>query len=246
MQQISKIRIDQLLVNKKIVDSRNKAKALVEKGHVYIDEKKIDKASREVNINSEIKIEGIETMWVARSYIKLLHAIKHWQISVENFVCLDIGASTGGFCQVLLENGAKKIYALDVGHNQLHESINNDERVINIEGFNAREIDETTIPEKLDFICMDVSFISIQHVIPKLKMLLKENRKIITLFKPQFEVGKKYVDKNGVVKNKIATKIALEEVYECIKESGLKLMDTCKSPIKGSQGNEEYLILIQN
>jgi len=195
------MRLDKLLTEKGLTKSRQRAQALITEGKILVDGKVISKASKDISDEAKIEIVGEDIKWVSRAGLKLEKALEHWKIDVRDFVCLDIGASTGGFTDVLLSNNISKVYAVDVGHGQLDEKIKNDPHVINIEKTNARELSDKIIPEKVDFVCIDVSFISLELILPEAKRFLKEGGQIIALIKPQFEVGKKNLGKSGVVKD---------------------------------------------
>ncbi len=239
---MEKERLDKLLVYKNLVESREKAKSLILSGVVYVNDQKIDKSNIKVPIEANIIIKQ-KQKYVSRGGYKLEKAILKFQINVKDFVCLDIGASTGGFTDCLLQFGAKKVYAVDVGRNQLHESLKKHPKVISIEQINARFINETIIPEKIDFFTSDVSFISQTKIIPNLKPLLKPEAMGLILIKPQFELSKKEV-KNGVVKIPELHKKSIEIVYETLLRENFSILNLDFSPIKGPKGNIEFLMLI--
>ncbi len=178
--------------------------------------------------------------YVSKGGLKLEKAINVFNINLENKICVDIGASTGGFTDCMLQNGAIKVYAIDVGHNQLDKKIKNNEKVINLEGINIKNINIEEY-EKVDFISIDVSFISLTNVLEYANKLLKESGKVVVLIKPQFEVGKELINKNGIVKNPLAHRKAIEKVADYAIELGLEFIDLDYSPIKGSAGNIEYI-----
>ena len=195
------VRIDSLLVSKNIVTSREKAKELIKSGKAYVDKKVCTKPSFETDEYAEIEITGEILKYVGRGGLKLEKAIEYFKIDFNDKVCADIGASTGGFSDCMLINGAKKIYSVDVGHDQLAEKLKNDRRIVNLEGVNVRYLTAQQIPELLDFISVDVSFISLTLVLPVLKNFLCDGGQMVCLIKPQFEAGKAHIGKKGVVKS---------------------------------------------
>ncbi len=241
---MTKMRLDALLVEKGYFPSREKARSAVMEGRILVNDIKIEKAGAPVAEESAIRILGEDLPYVSRGGLKLEKAIKEFKINLQDCIVADVGASTGGFTHCSLENGAKKVYAVDVGYGQLAWSLRQDERVIVLEKTNARYLSKEQIPDALDFATIDVSFISLDKIIPALLPLLKANGKIIALIKPQFEAGKEKIGKNGVVRDKethkevIAHILTLAMNYHCIVE-GLSY-----SPITGPKGNIEYLILL--
>ncbi|MGC8941378.1 MAG: TlyA family RNA methyltransferase [Sulfurihydrogenibium sp.] len=238
-----KERIDKLLVDRGLVETREKAQALIMAGVVFVDNQKVDKAGTKVSVDSNIEIKE-KLPYVSRGGFKLEKGIKVFNVDVKDKVCLDIGASTGGFTDCLLQNGAKKVYAVDVGKNQLHEKLRKDPRVISIEEFNARYLTSQQIPEPIDILVSDVSFISITKILPNICNLLKDNFVGIILIKPQFELSKKEV-KDGVVKDKQLHEKAIKSVAEVLTQSCYCVKDLDFSPIKGPKGNIEFLALIE-
>lgn len=239
-----KDRIDNLLVRKKFFASRQKAKYAIENKTVYVNNILIEKSSKLVGINDKIEIKGETLPFVSRGGLKLEKAIKEFEINLYEKVCMDIGASTGGFTDCMLKNKAKKVYAIDVGHNQLSEELINNEKLINIEGTNIKDIEVQNF-EPIDFIGTDVSFISIVHVLPKIYELLKIKGKSIVLIKPQFEAGKANINKNGVVKDIKVHKKIVNNIIIIANKIGFKILELTYSPIKGPAGNIEYLIYIE-
>ncbi len=234
-------RLDTLLVKKNIYSSRNRAKMAIKNAMVKVDGKVITKVAFEVSEDAIIETE--EFAHLSRAGAKLEQAIKSWQIDLTDSITIDIGASTGGFTALMLKNGASKIYAIDVGVGQLHPSLLNDNRVINLENTNIRYFDFKSISDKIDFISVDVSFISLSYVLPLLSNLVKKGALLVCLIKPQFEVGKALIGKNGIVKSKKAHVLAIKKVKECAEENGLVLTDLINSPITGTKGNREFLAL---
>ncbi|SMO67944.1 23S rRNA (cytidine1920-2'-O)/16S rRNA (cytidine1409-2'-O)-methyltransferase [Balnearium lithotrophicum] len=238
-------RLDKLLVERGIVRSRERAKALIMAGKVLVNGKVVDKAGTSVPIDSKIELKGEDIPYVSRGGLKLETAIKEFGLDVTGFTCLDVGASTGGFTDCLLKHGAKKVYAVDVGRGQLDWKLRNDERVISIEGFNARYLTEKEVPEKVDLITIDVSFISLEKILPVVKKFLKPNGRIVALIKPQFELSKREVDKGkGVIKSQELHKKAINKVLNFSRRIGLFPEKLTVSKPKGPKGNKEFLTLL--
>jgi 23S rRNA (cytidine1920-2'-O)/16S rRNA (cytidine1409-2'-O)-methyltransferase len=235
-----KERIDVLLVNRGFFPSREKAKSSIMAGEVFADGIRIDKAGSMVNIDTEIKIEGKLLPYVSRGGLKLEKALKYFGINTFNKIALDVGASTGGFTDCLLKNGALKVYSVDVGYGQLDWKLRNDTRVINMERTNIRYLE--TLSEMVDIVTIDVSFISLGIVIPSVDKFLKKNGELIALIKPQFEAGREKVGKKGVVKDKSVHIDVLEKVSKICKSLSYDIIGITYSPIKGPEGNIEYLI----
>ena len=239
-----KDRLDVVLVNKKYFPTRQKAKYEIEKGNIYVNGKQITKSSKIIDYNDEIEVRGTTLKYVSRGGLKLEKAINTFEIVLKNKICADIGASTGGFTDCMLKNGAQKVYAIDVGHSQLAETLKEDERVINLEGTNIRDLDTNSI-EKLDFISSDLSFISEAHVLPKIYELLKIKGRAVVLIKPQFEAGNQNLNKNGVVKNIKVHQKVIQNIVILANKLGFRIIDVTYSPIKGPAGNIEYLLYIE-
>jgi 23S rRNA (cytidine1920-2'-O)/16S rRNA (cytidine1409-2'-O)-methyltransferase len=236
-----KIRLDQLLVIKNLAESREKAKAVIMSGNVIVNGIIIDKPGKLVDINADIKIKE-KLKYVSRGGLKLETALNYFKLNVKDFICLDIGSSTGGFVDCLLQRGAKIVYAVDVGKNQLHEKLKNDKRVISYEEKDARELTENEIKEKLDLITIDVSFISLTKVIPNVIKFLKDNGYLLVLVKPQFELGKKFV-KKGVVRDENLRKLAVDKILNFLKEMKFEIIGVVRSYPPGPKGNHEFFIL---
>lgn len=238
-------RIDKLLVEQGISESRTKAQGLVMAGVVLVNEKRVEKPSQEFLPTDKIRIKGRsdEIKYVGRGGLKLEKALAEFHIHPSEYVCLDVGASTGGFTDCLLQHGAKKVFAVDVGTNQLVWKLRNDERVEARENVNARYLKAEDFGEKFDLIVMDVSFISVTKILPALRDLLAENGKIIILIKPQFEVGRGEVGKGGIVKEPEKHARVIEKVNKFAEEIGLINEDLIDSPILGADGNKEFLAL---
>ncbi|MBU1046745.1 TlyA family RNA methyltransferase [Patescibacteria group bacterium] len=235
------IRLDSLLVKLGYAQSRQRAKNLIESGGVLIDGNVVTKISAKYPLGVNLEMISKDINWVSRAGLKLEKALEVWSIDVDNLVCLDIGSSTGGFTEVLLHNGAKKVYALDVGHNQLAESLLDDIRVVSIEGQNIRETSKELFSEPIDFITVDVSFISLEHILPKINELLKKSGEAVVLIKPQFEVGKDLIQKGFVYDSDLHNEVINKIKTLSIKENLIPL-EVIESSIKGLEGNKEYLI----
>ncbi len=236
-----KIRIDELLVKKGLVESRAKAQSLIMMGRVFCEGKLIEKSGTKVNENSNLEIKE-DLPYVSRGGLKLETAIKTFNINLTGLVAMDVGASTGGFTDCLLKHGVKKVYAIDVGYGILDAKLRNDERVVNIEKTNIRFLDKTLIQDPIDIVVIDVSFISLTKVIPKVTEFLSEKGKIIALIKPQFELTPKEVGKGGVVKDLRLQEKAVKKISSCLHELGFNIVGVIPSTITGKKGNQEYLI----
>ncbi len=242
---MKKERIDKILVEQGFAESPAKAQALVMSGIVLVNERRVEKSSESFMPTENFRIKGAspESKYVGRGGLKLEKALEEFNISPKDFVCLDVGASTGGFTDCLLQNGAKKVVCIDVGTNQLVWKLRNDERVKVRENTNARYLKPEDFDEKFDLIVMDVSFISVTKILTALLPLLSENGKIITLIKPQFEVGKGEVGKGGIVLDTEKHEKVVSEVNEFAEEIGIKVSGVIDSPILGAEGNKEFLVL---
>lgn len=241
---MKKERLDKLLVERGLVKSRERAKALIMAGKVLVDGRMVDKAGTNVPVDSKIEIKEEDIPYVSRGGLKLETAIKEFGLEVKDYVCLDIGASTGGFTDCLLQHGAKKVYAVDVGKGQLDYKLRSDKRVISIERFNARYLTEKEVPEKIDLVVMDVSFISSTKILPVAKKFLKEGGKVVLLIKPQFELTKREVDKGkGVVKDPELHKKAIKKVLDFARSVGLYPKKITLAKPRGPKGNKEFLVL---
>jgi 23S rRNA (cytidine1920-2'-O)/16S rRNA (cytidine1409-2'-O)-methyltransferase len=241
-------RIDKLLVERGLAESRTKAQALVMAGVVLVDEQRVAKPSDSVSSNAEIRIKGGDdpaSRYVGRGGLKLEAALTEFQIKVEELTCLDVGASTGGFTDCLLQHGAHRVIAIDVGHNQIDWRLRTDPRVEVREGINARYLNPNDFQEKFPLVVMDVSFISATKIMPALVPLLAETGLLITLIKPQFEVGRGEVGKGGIVREPDKHARVIEEVNSAAKELGLRVRKIIESPIRGADGNIEFLALYQ-
>jgi len=243
---VKRERIDKLLVERGLADSRTKAQAMVMAGLVLVDEQRVEKPSHQFDTNSSIRIKGGDdptTRYVGRGGLKLEAALREFQIDVSGLTCLDVGASTGGFTDCLLQNGATKVFAVDVGHNQIDWRLRNDRRVEVREGVNARYLTPEDFPRKFDLVVMDVSFISVTKVLPAIIPLLAADGSIVTLIKPQFEVGRGEVGGGGIVRDESKRLRVVEEVNTAARELGLDVLKVIESPITGAEGNVEFLAL---
>ena len=236
-----KERLDVMLVNRGMVESREKAKALIMAGEVFVDGQREDKAGSMFKEECRIELRGTPMKYVSRGGYKLEKMVELHGIRLEGKTCMDVGASTGGFTDCMLQNGAQKVYAIDVGTNQLVWKLRNDERVISMEKTNIRNVVPEMIPDKIDFVTIDVSFISLKLVLPPVKALLSEDAELVCLIKPQFEAGKEKVGKKGVVRDPAVHLEVLEHFLVHAKESGFTVLDLTFSPIRGPEGNIEYL-----
>ena len=241
-----KERLDVLLTNTGMAESREKAKALIMEGLVYVNGQKEDKPGTQFDIYSNIEVRGKALPYVSRGGLKLEKAMQVWPITLTGRVCMDVGASTGGFTDCMLQNGAEKVYAVDVGYGQLAWKLRNDDRVINLEKTNVRYITEEQVPEAVSFVSIDVSFISLTKVLEPVKSLMAERGEIVALVKPQFEAGREKVGKKGVVREAATHVEVCENVIAYARSIGFGILGLTFSPIKGPEGNIEYLLHLQN
>lgn len=239
---MKKERLDALLMNRALFESRAKAQAAIMAGQVLVNEQKIDKPGTPVPPDVTIRLLGNKLPYVSRGGLKLEKALQIFPISVQDKVVADIGASTGGFTDCALQNGAAKVYAIDVGYGQLAWKLRNDERVINMERTNVRYLEADSLPEQVDAATIDVAFISLDKILPAVHKILKEDGFVITLIKPQFEAGKENVGKKGVVRDARVHEQVINNVIAFAKEEGFGIAGLDFSPIKGPEGNIEYLL----
>ena len=237
-----KERLDILLVEKGIITSRERAKACIMEGKVYVDGQKVDKAGEKISESANIEYRGATLKYVSRGGLKLEKAMKTYGISLENKVCMDIGASTGGFTDCMLQNKASKVFSVDVGYGQFAWKLRTDERVVCMERTNIRYVTLENIGEPLDFASIDVSFISLKKIMPATLNLLKDNGEVVALIKPQFEAGREKVGKKGVVREKETHKEVVYGIIDFLLEQNLNVLGVGYSPIKGPEGNREYLV----
>lgn len=244
---MKKERIDNLLITAGLADSLDKARAMVMTGTVLVDEKRVEKSSEIFSPNAKIRIKGdaAEKKYVGRGGLKLEKALREFQICIDEYVCLDVGSSTGGFTDCLLQNGARKVFAVDSGTNQLDWKLRSDERVEARENVNARYLKSSDFDEKFDLIVMDVSFISATKILPALIPLLKKTGKIIVLIKPQFEAARGEVEDGGIVRDEKVRARVIAETNAFAENCGLKVSGLTDSPILGANGNKEFLAFYQ-
>ena len=242
MEKQKKQRLDVLLVEKGLAPSREKAKAIIMAGIVYVDGNKEDKAGTTFPENAVIEVKGKTLPYVSRGGLKLEKAMKVFPITLSGAVCMDIGASTGGFTDCMLQNGAKKVYSIDVGYGQLAWKLRNDPRVVNLERTNMRKVTREQVPDEIDFFSVDVSFISLKLILPVARQLMRENAQAVCLIKPQFEAGREKVGKKGVVRDPAVHVEVVRKIFDFCLENGFDVLNLDYSPIKGPEGNIEYLI----
>ncbi len=233
-------RLDVALVERGLLETRSKAQALIMARRVLVNGQIADKAGTQVHDEDELRVAELEHPWVGRGGMKLAHALDHFKIDVGGKVCADIGASTGGFTDVLLKKGAARVYAIDVGHGQLDVSLRNDARVVNREKVNARFLEASDFEDQIEFVSIDVSFITLKLILPAVAKFL--HGELIALIKPQFEVGRGEVGKGGIVRDAVKRAAAVQAVVDFAKGSGFDVKGVIESPVKGAEGNAEYLM----
>ncbi len=243
-EKVEKERLDVLLVQQNLAASRELAKAYIMAGNVYVDGMKEDKAGTKVPVTAQIEVKGSQMKYVSRGGYKLEKAIDAFGISLDGKICLDIGASTGGFTDCMLQNGASKVYAIDVGYGQFAWKLRNDERVVCLEKTNVRYVTHEQVPDEGDFASIDVSFISLTKVLPAVLGVLGEAGQLVCLIKPQFEAGREKVGKKGVVRDIAVHREVIERIAAYVREQKLGILGLSFSPIKGPEGNIEYLIYL--
>lgn len=237
-----KERLDMMLVSRGLAASREKAKAIIMSGIVYVDGQKEDKAGSMFEETAQVEVRGATLKYVSRGGLKLEKAMTHFGVELEGKVCMDVGSSTGGFTDCMLQNGARKVYAVDVGHGQLDWKLRNDSRVVCMERTNIRYVTPEQIGEAVDFASIDVSFISLTKVLGPVREILKEDGQVVCLIKPQFEAGREKVGKKGVVRDPQVHLEVIRMVADFARVSGFDLLNLEFSPIKGPEGNIEYLL----
>lgn len=243
---MAKVRLDVFMVNKGLTESRERAKSLIMAGQVYIDNQKCDKAGMQVDEEStSVEVRGETLKYVSRGGLKLEKAMQEFPITLDGKTTMDIGASTGGFTDCMLQNGAKKVYAVDVGYGQFAWKLRQDERVVNMERTNIRYVTPEDIGEEIDFASVDVSFISLKLVLPVAKNLLAPDGEVVALIKPQFEAGREQVGKKGVVKDIKVHFEVIKTVLDFARSIGFFAAGLSFSPIKGPEGNIEYLAYLR-
>ena len=240
-----KERLDILLVKKGLAPSREKAKTMIMEGNVFVDNNREDKAGSSFDENAKIEIKGNTLKYVSRGGLKLEKAMTHFGITLDGKVCMDIGASTGGFTDCMLQNGASKVYAVDVGYGQFAWKLRQDPRVVCMEKTNIRYVTPEDIADRLDFASVDVSFISLTKVLGPARALLQDDGEMVCLIKPQFEAGREKVGKKGVVRDKAVHEEVIHKVIDFALETGFSILNLEYSPIKGPEGNIEYLVYIR-
>lgn len=239
-----KERLDVMMVNRGLAESREKAKAIIMSGIVYVDNIKEDKAGSTFDEKAQIEVRGNTLKYVSRGGLKLEKAMDCFGVSLAGKVAMDVGSSTGGFTDCMLQNGAVKVYSVDVGHGQLAWKLRNDERVVCMEKTNIRYVTPDDIEDRIEFASIDVSFISLTKVLSPVKELLTDDGEIVCLIKPQFEAGREKVGKKGVVRDQKVHVEVVEMIVDFARQIGFKTLDLSYSPIKGPEGNIEYLLYI--
>jgi 23S rRNA (cytidine1920-2'-O)/16S rRNA (cytidine1409-2'-O)-methyltransferase len=237
-----RVRLDVLLVERGLAPSRERARALILAGQVTVNGAPARKAGESVPADAQVALVKPDHPYVGRGGVKLAHALDVFGITVEDCNALDIGASTGGFSDVLLRRGATRVVALDVGHGQIDWSLRNDPRVVVIEGVNARTLTPDRVPGPFDLVTIDVSFISLKHILPVVPPLLNGRADVVALVKPQFEAGRREVGKGGLVKNPAVQQRVIDEVVAAASEVGLEHLETTESPVTGASGNREFFV----
>ena len=241
----NKIRLDVAVFEGGYAPSREKAKAIIMAGQGDVNNQKIDKAGTEIKRDDKLEVRGATLKYVSRGGLKLEKAMQCFPIILKDKVCMDVGASTGGFTDCMLQNGAKKVYSIDVGYGQLAWKLRTDERVVNLERTNFRYATREQVPDEIDFSSVDVSFISLYHILPVLNSLLANSGEAVCLIKPQFEAGKEKVGKKGVVRDLNVHLEVVKKIISLAVENGFSVLGLQFSPIKGPEGNIEYLIYLK-
>lgn len=240
-----KKRIDVLLFERGLAPSREKARTLIMAGSVYVNNQKFDKPGDTVSDDAEIEVRGSTLKYVSRGGLKLEKAMQLFPIDLNGKICMDIGASTGGFTDCMLQNGAQKVYSVDVGYGQLAWQLRQDPRVVNLERTNARYLTREQVPEEIDFFSVDVSFISLRIILPAVRPLLRDGGQAVCLIKPQFEAGREKVGKKGVVRDRAVHEEVVEMICRFAVENGYSVLGLTFSPVKGPEGNIEYLVYLE-
>ena len=244
-EKVEKERLDVLLVQQGLANSRELAKAYIMAGNVYVDGQKEDKAGTKVAVTAKLEVKGNQMKYVSRGGYKLEKAMDVFGIRLNGKICLDIGASTGGFTDCMLQNGASKVYAIDVGYGQFAWKLRNDERVVCLEKTNVRYVTHEQVPDEGDFASIDVSFISLKKVLGPARELLQDDARMVCLIKPQFEAGREKVGKKGVVRDKAVHLEVIEMILQFVTSIHFEILNLDYSPIKGPEGNIEYLVYIR-
>lgn len=241
----SKLRLDFAVFEQGLSESREKAKTLIMAGVVYVNNQKADKPGMQIKPDDVIEVRSNPLKYVSRGGLKLEKAMNEFGLKLDGYICADIGASTGGFTDCMLQNGASKVYAIDVGYGQLAWKLRSDERVVNLERTNFRYCTTEQIPDALDFASVDVSFISLSIIVPVMRTLMKDGAHAVCLIKPQFEAGKEKVGKKGVVRDKSVHCEVVENTLSMLQNNGFSVLGLTFSPVKGPEGNIEYLVYIE-
>lgn len=240
-----KLRLDKLLMERGLAPTRERAQAIILAGRVLVDEQKIDKPGHSVPQTAALRLLGQDLRYVSRGGLKLEAALRHWNIDLAGRFCLDIGASTGGFTDCMLQHGAARLLAVDTGYGQIADTLRRDPRVTLMERTNARNLNPGDLPPGIAFLAMDVSFISVTLVLPAVINALGPGAaplEMVVLIKPQFEAGREHVSKGGIVRDPAAHQLAIERVWSCVAEVGGKAIEVIDSPILGTEGNREFLL----
>jgi len=240
-----KERLDKIIVDRGLVKSRERARALIMEGKVFINDIPVTKAGTLIDTKTDIELRGGNIPYVSRGGLKLEAALKHFNIDLQDKTAMDVGSSTGGFTDCMLKNGAKRVYCIDVGYGQIAWALRNDSRIILLERTNIRHLEKEKIPDEIDIAAVDVSFISLTKVIPKVVEFLKSSGEILSLVKPQFEVGKGKVGKGGIVKEEEKRLAAVETVRSNLETLGLRSLGVFQSPVTGQKGNIEYFLYMR-
>tara|TARA_B100000925_G_scaffold235868_1_gene184540 strand:+ start:137 stop:886 length:750 start_codon:yes stop_codon:yes gene_type:complete len=242
---VEKKRLDLLMVEKGLEESRSKAQARIMAGEVVVNDQRVDKPGTAIKTDAHIRLKGDGNPYASRGGLKIKGAFQHWPISVKDQICLDVGASTGGFTDFLLQHGAQKIYAIDVGYGQLHWKLQTDDRVVNMERTHILKVPEGALQPPPTFCVMDVSFISVTKILPHLRNLLKRPAELTILVKPQFELSPSEIGKGGIVRDEENRQKALNAVIETAQKNGYQVVESILSPLQGADGNQEYLLYLQ-
>lgn len=245
MEEIFEERLDKILIQRKLVTTRVRAEKIILETGVLVNGKLVNKPGKKFPTDSIIEMIEQEIPWVSRGALKLIKAIENWNLDFTGKTVLDIGASTGGFTEVALSNGASKVFSVDVGKNQLHPKIKENEKVVNLEQTHVRELTPKLITDEIDICVIDVSFISLEKIFPFIHSFLKENAVIVALIKPQFEVGKENIAKGGIVRNKALYPLVIESIQESARLNNMLYKEHIESPILGGDGNMEFLMLLK-
>lgn len=244
-EEIAVQRLDSLLFDRGIFPSREKARRAVMAGLIEVEGRLVDKPGTSVSEESQLRVRGTREPFVSRAGRKLAAALDHFDIDPDGAICLDVGASTGGFCDCLLQNGARKIYAVDVGYGQLDQRLREDPRVVVMERVNARYLEPAAIADEIDLITIDVSFISLTKIVPSVLPMLKTTGRVLPLIKPQFEAGKGKVGKGGIVRDPEFRRTVIEETVTALESVGLQSLGCFDSPVVGAKGNQEAFAFFQ-